>query len=440
MSKKVTKPKARKFMGRIVKSPLDALTAFSGVRSTREVLFPESKADVATAIRLSQNGRVFFRSGRQAAAVTDGVDAVDGVVINLAELNNLDIKKGIVSAEVAATCGEMAENLAEHGLALPLGNNPQQSIASTVLHDGPSCLMRTLGPLSDYVYKLSAVAPDGKPMTRSGISAVARSRDSNAVITGVTFKPASATKLWMFRRSFPYPGKDQFASLAKALFLDRNIPPHSDLVLDAFSARHDLPVIRITAAGSAEQDETTLMNLVDKALSNLSKDFADEVIKENYSGSDVIKSIVDAGFGIPNDPGIDTHRVHQIVEPDADLNEFIGRLTEDVHRGLAFRDDNKGKIDEELRLFTRIQLNREDRIELSGFVFTHRVVQSSFPSRLISLTAMTREEMRRVRGSRISMVPQDAMAANLACRSRSRSRRGRVRSIAARGDSRSREP
>lgn len=391
--KKAAGGQAAGFVGRIVRTPFDALAAASGTKVPRAILFPKSQADVATAVALSQKERVFVRSGTQAAAATDMVDAAGAVVINLAELTNIDIVDGIIKAEVATTAGKMAEHLVERGFALPLGNNPEQSIAANVLQEGPSCLMRTLGPLADYVSSLRVVSPAGKSMTLSAASPVAQARASNAVITQVNLKPASAKNLWMFRKSFPYPGKDQFAALLRALLLHSQIPARSDLVLDAFSARYDLPFVRITAAGSVAKDRTALMKLVDNALGGLPPEFANEIIPERFSDAAVIKAVVDSGYGIPRDSQIDTHRVHSIVASDADVDEFVGLVTADVDRGLAFRDDQTGKVDKNFRVFTRLQRNREDRLELSGLVYTARRVTSSFPSPFVSLASAGRAEM-----------------------------------------------
>src|SRR4051794_21607436 len=121
----MSEEKARSFLGRIVKSPLDALAAASGVKGKNEVWFPRSKEDVASAVTLSQDQRASFRSGTQADAATDAVDAAGGIVINLAGLKKVDVASGVASAEAAATTGAMAKALAEHDLALPLGDNPR---------------------------------------------------------------------------------------------------------------------------------------------------------------------------------------------------------------------------------------------------------------------------------------------------------------------------
>src|SRR5262249_52360658 len=144
--------------------------------------------------------------------------------------------------------------------------NPHQSIAASVVNEGPSCLMRTLGPLSSYVSSLDVVMPDGTPTTLSGSNALADARARNAVVTEIAFKPAPADDLWMIRESFAYPGKEEFAALIKALFLNTKVPKRSDLALDAYTAKHLVPVIRITGAGKGEDDKAVVAALVKNAI------------------------------------------------------------------------------------------------------------------------------------------------------------------------------
>lgn len=224
------------FQGTVVRNPVDALAATTGVSGPHQVWFPASKADVAAAVAGTQGLRTFVRSGMRAEA-GDTIDAAGGAVINLTALKGVSVTKDVVHAEAAATARSVARRLAESGLALPLAYNPQQSIASGVLHGGPSCLMRTLGPLSDYVSALEVVTPAGELKTLSGLSALGDARDGNAVITDIAFKPIAAEGLWMVRKSFPYPEKERFAAIVKALFLDepfQPLPPRCDLVLDAY--------------------------------------------------------------------------------------------------------------------------------------------------------------------------------------------------------------
>ena len=394
--KKATKPVGAKmqppeFQGSIVRSPFDALTAAAGVTGANQVWFPKSKADVATAVALTKDQRTLVRSGMQAAA-TDATDAGGGVVIHLAALKDVSVKNGVVNAEAGSTTETVARHLSENGLALPLADSPQKSIASNVLDDGPSCLIRTLGPLSDYVSRLGGVTPAGQPVTRSGAGAVAQARADNVVITGVTFKPARANNLWMLRKSFPYPGNERFEALAKALFSNPQIPARADVVLDAISTRYDMPIVRLTAAGSSPKTKTAVTKLVEAALAGLPAAFVTEIVTESHSGADVVRSIVDAGPGVPLDPDVDAHRVRRVVEPEVSRTEFLASVTDDVDRGLAFRDDGTGKRDENLRLFTRLQIDREDRLVLSGLLFTPRPVAATPPARLASVALLDRAE------------------------------------------------
>jgi FAD/FMN-containing dehydrogenase len=389
--KKDTKPgrKLPTFQGSIVESTSDALTTATGVVGAHQVWFPKTKADVAAAVARSRNQLTLVRSGVQ-AATTDVAEAAGGIVINLAALNNIAIKAGVVSAEAAATTRDVAESLEEHGLALPLLDNPQKSIVSNALDDGPSCLVRTLGPLSDYVSKLTGVTPAGQPMTRSGSSALEKAKADNAVITGVTFKPVRATGLWLLRKSFLYPGKDHFATLVKALFLNSQIPQQCDIVLEAVSGRHDIPVVRIMAAGSGPKRKAAATSLVDTSLASLPAGLAQEIVTENHAGSSVIRTIVESGPGIPLDPEVDANRIFRVVEPPEETNGFLNRVVEDVDRGLGF--DGSGKRDESLRLFARLQLDRENRLTLSGFVYTPRPPAPARPAPLASVDFVARVE------------------------------------------------
>lgn len=379
------------FRGSIVRSPFDALATALGMKRAHQVLFPRTKADVATAVARSRGQRTLIRSGMQ--AVEAGEDAAPGsTVIHLGALKNVSVRNGVVNAEAAASIAAVAERLAGSGLALPLLDNPQKSIASAVLDDAPTCLVRTLGPLSGYVTRLTGVTPDGRPTTRSGASAVGRARGDNAVITSVAFRPARANDLWMFRKAFRYPGRDHFAALVKALFLNANVPAKADLVVDAISGPHDLPVVRITAAGSSTAARTAVTNHLGRALAGLPADIAQEAVTKSYSGFGVVPALVDGGAGIPLDPQVNTQSLQRVVGPTEDRSAFLENVTEDVDRGLASRQGGTGKRDDDLRLFARLQLDREGRLVLGGFMYTPRPVTLAPPAQLASVGATAQAE------------------------------------------------
>ncbi|QEL19184.1 FAD-binding protein [Limnoglobus roseus] len=383
--------KKPEFQGSIVHSAVDALTTAFGVKGAHQVWFPKTKADVATAVALSKEQVTLIRSGMQAAA-TDTAEAVGGIVIHLAGLTKITAKPDAVNAEAGATTSAVAEQLEVNDLALPLIDSPLKSIVSNVLDDTPSCLIRSLGPLSDYVTKLTGVTPDGQSITRSGATALARVLEEKAVITGVTFEPAPAKGLWMVRRSFLYPGKDRMTALVKALFLDTEIPSQCDVILEALSARHDFPVVSVMAAGAGLKGKKAVTELVEGAIATLPAGLVSEDATENFTGASVIRAIVDAGADLPIDPEVDAHRIRRVVEPQEDLNQFLDLVVDDLDRGLAFREDGTGKRDENMRVFSRLQLDREDRVSLSGLVFTPRPATSSLLAPLASVSFLQRAE------------------------------------------------
>ena len=407
------------FEGRVVRSPPTDLARAAGVTGRHEVWIPDSKADVAAAVAHTQNRKLIVRSGMQ-AAVSDVVHASGGVVVNLVHLNKIATTEGEVRAEAGATCGHMAAHLAEKHLALPLSNNPYQSIASSVVNEGPSCLMRTLGPLSSYVSSLDIVTPDGAPTTLSGANALADAKALNAVVTEVAFKPAPTDDLWMIRESFAYPGKAEFTALIKALFLNTKVPRRSDLVLDAYTAKHLVPVIRITGAGKGEEDKAIVTALVENAIASCGPRLTKEQLLREYPAKEeVIRSLDEEGLGVPLDSQIDAHRIHKVVETDADLEKYLYLTADDIHRGLAFKGDDTGKVDENLRLFLRYQLNCEDKIEVSGFVYVRhqepgtlfgRLTRSGtppFPAGLPSLEpATSHQSLSKVRESTGTIVEE----------------------------------
>ena len=361
------------FKGKVISSTCDFQTAATDVTGSHDVWYPESIEDVATAVVLSREQKTFVRSGAQVAR-QDMVDGSGGIVINLSELNDITIKSGVVRAEAAATAEALAKFLSDNDLVLPITDNPLKSIASCVLNDGSSNLMRSLGALSDYVTEINAVKADGTHTilrVGAGESCLDQTLACKAVITEVSFKAAPVNDLWMYRFTSIYPGFDDFLCLARALFLDADIPEKSDLVLDAYSGSHGLPVISIEALGTSEQDKATLKTLVDEAISGLRPDLVADIVEKPYNGAEVLEAISDTGQGAALDPTVDSERLHRIANPD-DLDDFLIEYAEDVHRGIAYGD--AGKIHHDLYLASRLQMNRDNTLEFSGYAYTPKPI------------------------------------------------------------------
>jgi FAD/FMN-containing dehydrogenase len=394
-----SKAKTDPFKGRVIPSKWDFQNTITDVSGSHDVWYPASKDDVATAIDLSKNQKTFVRSGKQVAR-QDEVDGSDGVVINLSELVNVTIDGNKVVVEAAATPEDIVEHLTEHKLALPLSDDPLKSIASNVLNESVSYLTRSLGPLPDYISEIKAVKPDGTPIAfpaSTGVSCLAQFQESKGVITEVTFEAVPAQSLWMQRFSFPYPGYDEFLRLSQGLFLGSDIPENCDLVLDFYSGSHLMPIVRITALGVAEKGESELKELVATVVSNLPSvaavisDLPSGRAPELLTGSDVLEAIAGKGQGAGLDPTIYSEKLHSIEASGQDRAAFIVEYVDDVHSGVSYRENGEGKLHRDLQISARLQINRDNALEVTGYAYTPRLIESSTSTILLAAPAARTE-------------------------------------------------
>jgi FAD/FMN-containing dehydrogenase len=378
---KNSKAKANHFKGRVIPSNWDFQNTITDISGSHHVWYPVSQDDVATAIKLSKHQKTFVRSGKQVAK-QDRVDGSNGVAIDLSELTNVTIKGNKVVLEAAATSENIVEHITEHSLALPLSDDPLKSIASNVLNESISYLTRSLGSLPSYISEIKAVQPDGTPIAFpistdrpcTGASCLAQCQESQGIITQLTFKAVPAQSLWMQRYSFPYPGHDEFLRLAQDLFLGSDLPANCDLVLDFYGGSHLMPIVRIAALGVTQAGKSELERLIAAVIADLPAGFASETL----AGSDVLKAIAETGQGAGLDPTIDSERLHNI-EVD-NRAAFIGEYVNYVHSGVAYRENGAGKLHRDLQIFARLQINRDNALELTGYAYTPRRIESTTPT------------------------------------------------------------
>jgi FAD/FMN-containing dehydrogenase len=395
-----SKVEANQFNGRIIPSNWDFQNTITDISGSHHVWYPASQDDVATAIDLSKNQKTFVRSGKQVAR-QDEVDGSDGVVINLSELVNVTIDGNKVLVEAAATPEDIVEHLTEHSLALPLSDDPLKSIASNVLNETVSYLTRSLGSLPGYISEIKAVKPDGTPIVLptstdrpcTGVSCLALCQESKGIITQVTFEAVPAQNLWMQRFSFPYPGHDEFLHLAQGLFLESDIPENCDLVLDFYSGSHLMPIVRITALGVAEEGKSELKELVAAVVSHLPSvaaiisNLPSDRIPELLAGVDVLEAIAGKGQGAGLDPTIDSERLHSIEAVGQDRAAFIVEYADDIHRGVSYHENGEGKLHRDLQISARLQINRDNALEVTGYAYTPRLIDPTTPTILATAPA-----------------------------------------------------
>jgi len=381
---------ANQFNGKVIPSNRDFQNTITDVSGFHHVWYPASQDDVATAIKLSKNQKTFVRSGKQVVK-QDEVDGSNGVVINLSDLVKVTIEGNKVVAEAGATSEDIVDHLIKHSLALPLSDDPLKTIASNVINESVSYLTRSLGSLPGYISEIKAVKPDGTPITfpvstdepYTGESCLALRQESRAIITQVTFEAVPAQSLWMQRFSFPYTGYDEFLRLAQGLFLESDVPKNCDLVLDFDSGSHLIPVVSIIALGFAEEGKSELETVIAAVVSNLPyvaavvSDLPSNRAPEILAGSDVLEAIADSGKGAGLDPTISSERLHSIEAADQNRADFIVEYVNYIDSVVSHRENGEGELHQDLQISARLQINRDDALEVTGYAYTPRLIEST---------------------------------------------------------------
>jgi len=143
-------------------------TVFAGVGEPVAVVRPATAADVAEAVRaaIEYEQPVSVRSGGHGA-----VPATEGVVVDLAELADVDVHDdGTVSVGAGARWGDVAEALAPHGLAVSSGDTRDVGVGGLALGGGIGWLVRTHGLTVDAVREVEVVTSAGAVVTADAAS------------------------------------------------------------------------------------------------------------------------------------------------------------------------------------------------------------------------------------------------------------------------------
>ncbi|MGB5055141.1 MAG: FAD-binding protein, partial [Nitrospirales bacterium] len=272
-----------------------------------------------------------------------------------------------------ATAGELAKSLAMVNLALPLPNEPLKSIVSCLINEQPSLLTRSLGSLSEYTHEIRAVGTSGETITfraEAGVSCLNRCRASNSVITEIVFHAVSADSLWLVRRAFHYPGQQGLLTVAGELFTaDGENLEKVDLILDAYNADYEVPVVSVTAVGSDPQNEMAMKRRLEVALASV-RPSLDDIVQETIHGAGVLARVAEFGLKPSLDPMLISQKLDRTLEADAPIGLFLETYSGSVHEMIAFGPPGTGKLRPELLLFSRLQVNRANLLQETGYMYT----------------------------------------------------------------------
>jgi FAD/FMN-containing dehydrogenase len=353
-----------RFLGKIISSAHDPQSLRSGIKGRHLVFYPKDEADVGRAVTrtLLEKWKTVIRSG---VHVTKGdtVDGDGGAVINLKHLSEINIQGNEVEVQAGATVDEVFQQLAKHGLVLPLASNPLISIASNIFHENESFspLIRSLGLLSNYVSKINAISADGKPVVFEGESSVSKCKESKAIMTRVKFKAKSAENLNMFCVSFLYQDQEHFLKVARFLFENNKRFSEADLMMDTSRGRYGIPLVKISAIQNLGQysakDAFDLGRIVESC--------SDSNV---YSGSSVINAILKSEIlHASSDPSINSERIHSGFRMDEKVNLHLNDYVASIHH--AFSDSDAKRA-------SRLQRNSNNDLELVEYIYTPIKVES----------------------------------------------------------------
>ncbi|WP_169053931.1 FAD-binding oxidoreductase [Agromyces sp. H66] len=141
----------------------DGRTVFYGPGEPEAVIRPSTVDELAAAVRaaVDANVPISVRSGGHGS-----LPATDGVVIDLAEFNAIEVgDDGLVTVGAGAHWGDVAAALAPHGLGITSGDTLDVGVGGLALGGGIGWLVRTHGLTVDLMREIELVTATGEVLT-----------------------------------------------------------------------------------------------------------------------------------------------------------------------------------------------------------------------------------------------------------------------------------
>lgn len=355
------------FNGEITTSSTD-IHPYRDIDGDYTILYPESAQEVAVAINhLSVNNRTFLTRSGTSYTTQNRVNAPGACVLNLTALDRVtvDVDGVTVSVESGATTEQLADELWEHNLFLPLQPIPGKTIVSAVLSNDSGYFKRCIAPLRTFLIKVEFVCgTEGVSSTTAIDDALDRVHNEHAAITKMVFKALSepeTSQFWMARVMMPYHNKVIFRGL-----LDRVFPAPGDLSntidvnIETKTSSLGFPAVFLNVTGKSETPDVDANSVLSKILG-----FPEQSISVTpYKGKEIIQILSESAelggvtFGHKSSK-------HSIVLEALQFADFADGFCDAIELALGTNENGVEKLPN-VSISSRIALAANNRIDISA--------------------------------------------------------------------------
>ncbi len=368
--KKSSKKISIDFKGQIVMSKLNPKLDRSDIKGNHQIWYPKSSRDVSNAIKILNDKKLHVRSGIQ-VVTNDIIDGENDFVLNLTELVKIQVKNRTIKVEPGVKSRKVADVLIKNNLIIPISDNEHKSIVSNLIFEEPSYLIRTLGSLSDYVQNIKSVKRSNGEHVNfrkiKGISSLEQSMVIDNIITQITFNAVPADSLWMYRKTLFYASMKQIQTIANEIFTN-NFAPNIDIIFEVYNGQFNIPQVRISLFGNSQKGKQAAIKYINALLEKNVKNKESDIFKETAKGTEVINVMQLSETGPSYDEVIDTKRFSHTCSTIDEFSIFMKEHSATIHDGVAFSPNGLGKINKNEYVTSRIQLNKENQIQILYYV------------------------------------------------------------------------
>lgn len=370
---------AAPFDGRVVAQDDDPLNKYSDFDGNPTVVYPWSNQGLRHAIQIKEHlgEKGFLRSGLSSSG--DGrLQGEGGLVVDFSCFTRIEVRKLEGEADGRVTIGveagvntqQLADELIRINAFLPLGDNPVQSVVSSVLSGKPGYFDRSMGRLREYVTNLEVITPQGDVGSfkkgDSEFDSILRGAFGGAIKTITFFAMTAFSKsVELMSASFVYSKADFEAAIR--LMSNQSISSTMDLSVDAYTGAYGVILVSVKIAGKPG-DHHRMVEVLDKL--KLSGE-GPRIHRVNVLGPAEIVDLVVKG-GLSGSLYVDRSLVGKHYERVVQLKDFDSFMASFVQKIATAFAGTPGGTAPQVAGSLRLSLNDKQNVVVSAQVFLPR--------------------------------------------------------------------